>query len=79
MFQSQKRGGGRFSTVRHEHLLGLIGRSHSPAQAQVEERPSGVMRSMLEALGIADEIKSFLYWAIFRGQYIAQTYKHTDR
>ncbi len=29
--------GGRFSTVRHEHLLGLIGRSHFPAQAQAEE------------------------------------------
>ncbi len=30
--------GGRLPTVRHEHLLGLIGRSHSPAQAQAEER-----------------------------------------
>ncbi len=29
---------GRFPKVRHEHLLGLIGRSHSPAQAQAEER-----------------------------------------
>ncbi len=30
--------GGMFPTVRHEHLLGFIGRSHSPAQAQAEER-----------------------------------------
>ncbi len=30
--------GGRFPTVRHAHLLGLIGRSHFPAQAQAEER-----------------------------------------
>ncbi len=30
--------GGRFPTVRHAHLLGLIGRSHFSAQAQAEER-----------------------------------------
>ncbi len=30
--------GGRFPTVRHTHLLGLIGRSHCPTQAQKEER-----------------------------------------
>ncbi len=30
--------GGRFPTVRYEHLLGLIGRSHFPAQSQAEER-----------------------------------------
>ncbi len=30
--------GGRPQTVRHEHLLGLIGRSHFPARAQAEER-----------------------------------------
>ncbi len=30
--------GGRFPTVRREHLLGSIGRSHFPAQAQTEER-----------------------------------------
>ncbi len=29
--------GGRFPTVRHAHLLGLIGRSHFSAQAQAEE------------------------------------------
>ncbi len=29
---------GRFPSVRHEYLLGLIGRPHFPAQAQVEER-----------------------------------------
>ncbi len=29
--------GVRFPTVRHEHLLGLIGRSHSPTKAQAEE------------------------------------------
>ncbi len=29
--------GGRFLTVRHAHLLGLIGRSHFSAQAQAEE------------------------------------------
>ncbi len=29
--------GGRLPTVRHAHLLGLIGRSHFPAQAQAEE------------------------------------------
>ncbi len=29
--------GGRFPTVRHAHLLGLIGRSHLSAKAQVEE------------------------------------------
>ncbi len=29
--------GGRCPTVRHEHLLGLIGRSHFPAQTQAEE------------------------------------------
>ncbi len=29
--------GGRFPTVRHAHFLGLIGRSHSLAQAKVEE------------------------------------------
>ncbi len=29
--------GGRFSTVRHENLMGLIGRPHSSAQAQAEE------------------------------------------
>ncbi len=28
---------GRFPTVRHAHLLGLIGRSHFSAQAQAEE------------------------------------------
>ncbi len=28
---------GRFATVRHEHFLGFVGRSHSPAQAQAEE------------------------------------------
>ncbi len=30
--------GGRFPTVRHEHLLGSIARSHFPAQAHAEER-----------------------------------------
>ncbi len=37
---SEKDGerGGRFPTVRHEHLLGLIGRSQFPAQVQAEER-----------------------------------------
>ncbi len=30
--------GGRSPIVRHEHFLGLIDRSHSPAQAQAEER-----------------------------------------
>ncbi len=29
--------GGRFPTVRHEHLLGLIGRSNFSSQAQAEE------------------------------------------
>ncbi len=29
--------GGRFLTVRHSHLLGLIGRSHFSVQAQAEE------------------------------------------
>ncbi len=29
---------GRFPTVKYEHLLGLIGRSHFPAQPQAEER-----------------------------------------
>ncbi len=29
--------GGRGPTVRHAHLLGLISRSHFPAQAQAEE------------------------------------------
>ncbi len=29
--------GGRFPTVRHEHLLGLIGRSHFPTQTQEKE------------------------------------------
>ncbi len=29
--------GGRFPTVRHARLLGLIGRSHFPAQAQADE------------------------------------------
>ncbi len=29
--------GGRFPTVRHAHLLGLIGRSYFSAQAQAEE------------------------------------------
>ncbi len=29
--------GGRLATVRHAHLLGLIGRSHYFAQAQAEE------------------------------------------
>ncbi len=28
---------GRFPTVRHAHLLGLIGKSHFPAQAKAEE------------------------------------------
>ncbi len=28
--------GGRFPTVRHERLLGLIGRSHSPSQTQAD-------------------------------------------
>ncbi len=31
------RSGGRFPTVRHAHLLGLIGRSHFSAEAQTEE------------------------------------------
>ncbi len=37
---SEKDGerGGRFPTVKHEQLLGLIGWSHSPGQAQAEER-----------------------------------------
>ncbi len=30
--------GGRLPTVRHEHVLGLIERSHSRAEAQAEER-----------------------------------------
>ncbi len=30
--------GGRFPTVRHKHLMGLICRSHFHAQAQAEER-----------------------------------------
>ncbi len=30
--------GGRFPTVRHEHVLGLIDRSHSSAEAHAEER-----------------------------------------
>ncbi len=34
----RRKGGGRFPTARHEHLLGLIGRSHFPAPAQTEER-----------------------------------------
>ncbi len=29
--------GGRFPTVRHAHLLGLIGRSYFPAQAHAAE------------------------------------------
>ncbi len=29
--------GGRFPTVRHAYLLGLVGRSHFPAQALAEE------------------------------------------
>ncbi len=29
---------GKFPPGRHEHLLGLIGRSHSPAQVQAKER-----------------------------------------
>ncbi len=36
-----EKDGGRFPTVRHEHLLGLIGRSNFPAQAQAEEREQG--------------------------------------
>ncbi len=36
--EKDKERGGRFPTVRYEHLLGLIGRSHFPAQAQAEER-----------------------------------------
>ncbi len=39
--------GGRFSTVRHEHLLGLIGRSNFPAQAQDEEREQGCKEGSL--------------------------------
>ncbi len=40
MSAGEKNGerGGRFPTVRHEHLFGLIGRSHSSAEDQVEER-----------------------------------------
>ncbi len=30
--------GGKFPKIRHEHLLGLFGRSHSPAQVQEDER-----------------------------------------
>ncbi len=33
--------GRRFPTVRHAHLLGLIGRCHFTAQAQVEESEDG--------------------------------------
>ncbi len=29
---------GKFPTVRHEHLLGSIGRTHYPAQVQVDGR-----------------------------------------
>ncbi len=30
--------GGRFPIMRQEHLLGMLGRSHSPAQDMAEER-----------------------------------------
>ncbi len=30
----RRKSGGRFPTVRHAHFLGLIGRSHFPAQAE---------------------------------------------
>ncbi len=33
--------GGRFPSVRHAYLLGLIGRPHFPAQAQAEESENG--------------------------------------
>ncbi len=36
--KKDEESGGRFPTVRHAHLLGLIGRSHFSAQAQAEER-----------------------------------------
>ncbi len=34
---SEERGG-KLPTVRHEYLLGFIGRTHCPAQVQVEGR-----------------------------------------
>ncbi len=41
--------GGRFPTVRHAHLLGLIGRSHFPAKAQAEEM--GIEGDLIEIVG----------------------------
>ncbi len=35
--EKDRESGGRFLTVRHAHLLGLIGRSHFSAQAQAKE------------------------------------------
>ncbi len=35
--ENEEESGGRFTTVRHAHLLGLIGRPHFSAQAQAEE------------------------------------------
>ncbi len=35
--EKEEESGGRFPTVRHEYLLGLIGRSHFTTQAQAEE------------------------------------------
>ncbi len=45
--------GGRFPTVRHAHLLGLIGRSHFPAQAQGEESEDNITQLMLAAVANA--------------------------
>ncbi len=42
--------GWRFPTVRHAHLLGLIGRSHFPAEAQAEESEDSITQLMLAAV-----------------------------
>ncbi len=44
---------GRFPTVRHAHLLGLIGRSHFPAQAQAEESEDNITQLVLAAVAHA--------------------------
>ncbi len=47
--------GGRFPTVRHAHVLGLIGRSHFPAEAQAEESEDNITKLMLAAVANAPQ------------------------
>ncbi len=50
--------GRRFPTVKYEHFLGLIGKSHSPAYAQAKER----VRTHVFCLNNFDNYFTRIFW-----------------